>query len=346
MRALILAGGKGTRLRPLTVYTPKPIVPVLNRPFLEYQIEILKRADIHDITLSLNYQPDKIQQILGYGEDLGVKIDYVTEPQPMGTAGAYKYAANDFEEPTIVVNGDILTDLIISRLIKHHQRSGAKATIALAPVEDPKRYGLVKTDGDGNVEEFLEKPDAEALGTAGTSLINAGIYVLEKDILELIPEAENYSFEYNVFPAILEKKIPFSSYAMEREYWCDIGTPKTYLKAHMDFLEGRIKNFPIERDAAHDRATSTYVDETSVIDQDCVIKPNVKISNSVIGRGVVIEEKAVIENSVIWPHSRISNSAKVSGAILARSCYVGKNAVIGPGAVLGNKTTLTDYTRV
>lgn len=346
MRALILAGGKATSLRPLTVYTPKPIVPVLNRPFLEYQIEVLKRAGIKDITLSLSYQPDKIQHVLGFGESLGVSLEYVTEPQPMGTAGAYKFAAGAFEEPTIVMNGDILTDLIFSKLIKHHQKSGAKATIAVKSVAQAHRYGVVETSDDNTVKSFSEKPKREDLGGDESPLINAGIYVFEREVLDLIPEGENYSFEYNVFPDILAKGLEFSSFDMDTSYWCDIGSPATYLQAHMDFLEGLVKHFPIGRDEDYDRATSTFIDQRSVIGAECVIKPNVTITNSVIGRGVVVEERAVIENSVIWSHSRISNSAEISGAVLARSCYIGKNCVVTPGAVLGNKSSLTDYTRI
>lgn len=345
MRALILAGGKGTRLRPLTVYTPKPIVPVMNKPFLSYQIEILKRAGIDEITLSLSYQPDKIEQVLGFGEELGVRLEYVTEPQPMGTAGAYKYAASAFEEPTIVLNGDILTDLIVAKLIKHHQAAGNVATIALTPVEDPSKYGLVRTNSEGLVEEFLEKPNEERARNAG-NLINAGIYILEREVLDLIPKGQNYSFEYNVFPEILEKGLQFGAFVMEKEYWCDIGTPESYLQAHMDFLEGKVRHFPVETEAEFERATTTFIDKNSVIGPECVIKPNVTITNSVLGRGVLVEERAVIENSVIWPHARISHSAEVSGAILARGCYVGKNCVVSPGAVLGNKTSLTDYTKV
>jgi mannose-1-phosphate guanylyltransferase len=345
MRALILAGGKGTRLRPLTVYTPKPIVPVVNRPFLEYQIEILKRAGIEDITLSLSYQPDKIQHLLGFGHDLGVNLEYVTEPQPMGTAGAYKYAANRLNGPTLVLNGDILTDLIISKLIKHHQASGAQATIALTPVEDPSRYGVVETETDGTVVGFLEKPTPEALAASGSNLINAGIYVLEPEVLDLIPEGQNYSFEYNVFPDILSNGLRFSSFVLDKAYWCDIGTPESYLAAHMDFLAGKVRNFPIERGSEYDRATSTFVDQNSVIGGECVIKPHVTITNSVLGRGVVVEEHAVIENSVVWSHTRISHSAEISGAVLARSCYIGKNSMVRPGTVLGNKSSLTDYTK-
>jgi NDP-sugar pyrophosphorylase family protein len=317
----------------------------LNRPFLEYQIEILKRAGIEEITLSLSYQPDKIQHQLGFGNDLGVKLEYVTEPQPMGTAGAYKFAANRLNGPTLVLNGDVLTDLIVSKLIKHHQASGAHATIALAAVSDPSRYGVVQTGSQSEVLGFLEKPTPEVLAECGSNLINAGIYILEPEVLDLIPEGQNYSFEYNVFPDILESVLSFSSYVLDKAYWCDIGTPESYLKAHMDFLEGKVRNFPIERVDEYDRATSTFVDRNSVIGSECVIKPHVTITNSVLGRGVVVEEHAVIENSVIWSHTRISHSAAISGAVLARSCYIGKNSIVRPGTVLGNKSSITDYTK-
>ena len=346
MRALILAGGKGTRLRPLTVYTPKPIVPVMNRPFLEYQIEILKRAGINKIILSLSYQPDKIQHLLGFGHDLGVELDYVTEPQPMGTGGAYRYAADKLEGPTIVLNGDVLTDLIVTKLVKHHQASGAKATIGLTAVEDPSNYGVVTRAEDAFVTGFLEKPTLDELKASGSDLVNAGIYILEPEILDLIPEGQNFSFEYNVFPAILETGLKFSSFVLDKAYWRDIGTPESYLAAHMDFLAGKVRNYPIERATDFDRATTTFIDQSSVIGPECVIKPNVTITNSVLGRGVVVEERAVIENSVVWSHTRISNSAEISGAVLARSCYIGKNCIVTPGAVLGNKSSLTDYTKV
>ncbi|HYP49320.1 MAG TPA: nucleotidyltransferase family protein, partial [Pyrinomonadaceae bacterium] len=196
MQALILAGGKGTRLRPLTVYTPKPIVPVLNRSFLLYQIEILRRAGIKEIILSLNYQPDKIRQLLGDGKDYDVHIRYVTEPMPMGTAGAYKFAASEIRETTVVFNGDILTDLDISRVIEQHHERRACASIVLTPVENPTAYGLVETGENEKVLRFREKPKPEELATLTTKNINAGIYVLEPSVLDIIPEGEHYSFEY------------------------------------------------------------------------------------------------------------------------------------------------------
>lgn len=346
MQALILAGGKGTRLRPLTVYTPKPIVPVLNRPFLLYQIEILRRAGIKDITLSLSYQPDKIEDQLGDGFDYGVNLRYVTEPAPLGTGGAYKFAAAQIRETTIVLNGDILTDLDISKVIGFHRQKRAEATIVLTPVENPSAYGLVETGEDAKVLQFLEKPKPEELAALTTKNISAGIYILEPSVLDTIPEGENYSFEYNVFPDLLKRRNSFYAFVMKENYWRDIGTPQSYLEAHHDFLSGQIKGFNTEKSNESDVATAAVVDKNSIVGENCVIKPNARIVNSVIGAGVHIEEKAVVENSVIWAHTRISSQAHIENALIGRSCYIGRNVVVGRGAVLGDKTSLTDYTQV
>lgn len=346
MQALILAGGKGTRLRPLTVYTPKPIVPLLNRPFLLFQIEILKQAGIKDITLSLNYQPDKIEQLLDDGSNWGVNLRYVTEPFPMGTGGAYKFASEQIRETTVVFNGDVLTDLDISEVINFHREKEAEATIVLTPVENPSAYGLVETGEDSRVLRFREKPAPEEIANLTTKNINAGIYVLEPSVLDLIPENENCSFEYNVFPNLLEHKKSFFAFVMKKNYWRDIGTPQSYLQAHKDFLSGQIKSSGIEISADSDIATTAIVDKNSIIGAGCVIKPNARVTNSVIGQGVHIEEKAIVENSVIWAHTRISSSANIQNAIIGRSCHIGRNAVVKNGAVLGDKTSLTDYTQV
>ncbi|MEQ1923101.1 MAG: NDP-sugar synthase [Pyrinomonadaceae bacterium] len=346
MQALILAGGKGTRLRPLTVYTPKPIVPVVNRPFLLYQIEVLRRAGITDITLSLSYQPDKIQQILGNGSEHGVTLRYITEPSPMGTAGAYKFAMDGINETTVVFNGDILTNIEIAKLVEFHKEKTAEATISLIRVEDPTRYGLAEADSDGRVVKFVEKPKTDEADGFDINTINAGIYVLEPAIMDLIQRDTNTSFEYEVFPAILEKKLPFFASMMDKEYWRDIGTPANYLTAHHDFLSGKISGFDLETANGSDIATHAEIDKTSVLGEGCVIKPGVRIVNSVIGKGVHIEEKAVIENSVIWSHTRIASGAEICGAVIGRSCHIGRNAVVGDGSVLGDKTTLTDYTKV
>ncbi|MDQ6785914.1 MAG: NDP-sugar synthase [Acidobacteriota bacterium] len=346
MQALILAGGKGTRLRPLTMYTPKPIVPVLNRPFLLYQIEILQRAGITDITLSLSYQPDKIEDLLDDGSEYGVNLRYITEPSPLGTGGAYKFAENLIGETTVVFNGDILTDLDVSEIIEFHRKKQAEATIVLTPVENPAAYGLVESDGENRVLQFREKPNAEVIANLSTKNINAGIYVLEPSVLDLINEGENCSFEYNVFPDLLRLERPFYACVLRENYWRDIGTPESYLRAHRDFLSGKIKGFEIEKTAKSQIATAAVVDKNSIIGAGCTIKPNARVINSVIGEGVHIEEKAVVENSVVWSHAHISSAAHVDGAIIGRSCHIGRNVVVKSGAVLGDKTALTDYTRI
>ena len=342
MQALILAGGKGTRLRPLTVYTPKPIVPICNRPFLLYQIDTLRRAAITDITLSLSYQPNKIEQLLGDGSDFGVKLKYIVEPQPMGTAGAYKFAEDVIRERTVVFNGDILTDLDLKTVIREHNERKATATVVLTPVQNPSAYGLVETEADGRIHRFLEKPQEDEI-TCNT--INAGTYILEPGVLNFIPSGENYSFEYGLFPHLLERKEIFYAHVPPRTYWIDIGTPERYLQAHQDLLGNRVGRIHIkERRGNFDSATVAEIDELSMIGDDCQIKPGAQIVNSALGQGCFVEERARVENSVIWPHTRIGAAARVSGAIAGRGCHIGRSAVVGPGSVLGDKTSLTDYT--
>ena len=342
MQALILAGGKGTRLRPLTVYTPKPIVPICNRPFLLYQIDTLRRAGITDITLSLSYQPNKIEQLLGDGSDHGVKLKYTVEPQPMGTAGAYKFAEDLIREPTVVFNGDILTDLDLKAVIREHNERKATATIVLTPVKDPTTYGVVETEKDGRVRRFLEKPKAEEITSNN---INAGTYVLEPKVLDYLPEGENYSFEYGVFPDLLKRGEAFYAHIPARTYWIDIGTPERYLQVHDDLLANRVGRIHLkDRKGQFDAATVAEIDDLSMVGDDCQIKPGAQIINSVLGQGCFVEERARGENCVIWPHTRIGTTAQLNGAIVGRGCHIGRSAVVRPGTVLGDKTSLTDYT--
>lgn len=344
MHALILAGGKGTRLRPLTVYTPKPIVPVLNRPFLIYQLEMLAEAGISEVTLSLSYQPDKIEHLLGDGSDFGVKLRYTTEPSPLGTAGAYRFALSGSDETAVVLNGDILTNVRLSELIDAHKAAGAAATIATVEVEDASRYGIVETDTSGAVVSFLEKP---ADRSAGPAAINAGIYVLEPEILELIAADGASSFEYDVFPTVVQRGLKLIAHSIGSSYWRDIGTPENYLEAHHDLLSGKV-NFPAaERSGLpSDVATRASVDKASVIAEGCTIKAGARIVNSVIGSGVYVDERAVVEDSVLWAHTRVSTAAEIRGSVIGRSCHIGRNATVSRGSVLGDKTTLTDYTRI
>jgi len=342
MQALILAGGKGTRLRPLTVYTPKPIVPICNRPFLLYQIDTLRRAGITDITLSLSYQPNKIEQLLGDGSDHGVKLKYTVEPQPRGTAGAYKYAEDLIREQTVVLNGDILTDLDLKAVVREHNERNATATIVLTPVDNPQDYGLVETESDGRIRRFLEKPKVNEITCNN---INAGTYILEPKVLDFLPAGENYSFEYGLFPDLLARKEPFYAHIPPRTYWIDIGTPQRYLQVHSDLLANAVGRIHIkDRRGQFDSATVAEIDDLSIIGDDCQIKPGAQIINSILGQGCFVEERARIENSVIWPHTRIGTAAQVTSAIVGRGCYIGRSATVAPGSVLGDKTSLTDYT--
>lgn len=346
MQALILAGGKGTRLRPLTVYTPKPVVPVMNRPFLLFQLELLSRAGIKDVIFSLSYQPGKIEDLMGDGSEYGVNLHFVTEPHPMGTGGAYKYAANPNGGSTVVFNGDILTDIDLGKLIARHKERQADATIVLTRVEDPSRFGLVETDADGRVLRFLEKPSAEQIAETGINTINAGIYILEPSILEMIPANENRSFEYDVFPKILADGMNFDAYIMDGDYWRDFGNPTSYLEAHQDFMAGKIKGFTLPKPGPSDIATSAEVDGVSLIGEGCVIKSGSSVKNSVIGPGVHIEEKVKIENSVIWGHVRIAPHSNISGAVIGRGCNIGDTVTITPGTVLGDKAMIPDYSKL
>ena len=343
MQALILAGGKGTRLRPLTVYTPKPVVPVCNRPFLLYQLDTLKRAGVTDVTLSLSYQPHKIEQQLGDGSDFGVSISYTVEPQPMGTAGAYKFAEDLIREPTVVFNGDIITDLDLRAAIREHDERGAVATIVLAPVENPYAYGVVEAGEGGRVTRFAEKPGA---GEVSGNTVNAGTYILDPKVLDFIPAGESYSFEYGLFPDLLARGEAFYAHVPEAAYWIDIGAPARYLRVHHDILAGRVRGVELgNRRGDSDLATHAEIDRLSLIADGCTVKPGAQIINSVLGEGVHVEEKARIENSVVWPHTRVGSGAHVSDAVVGRGCHVGRSAQVGAGAVLGDKTSLTDYTQ-
>lgn len=342
MQALILAGGKGTRLRPLTTHTPKPIVSIVNRPFLLYQLELLKRADVRDVILSLSYQPQKIEDKLGDGTDHNVRLSYTVEASPLGTAGAYRNAESLIRETTVVFNGDVLTDIDLSEIISYHREREAVATIVLTPVPNPTAYGVVQTSEDGRVERFLEKPKPEEV-TSDT--INAGIYILEPRVLDYIPEGEPFMFEYGVFPQLLERGEPFYGYVW-RGYWRDIGTPASYLQANMDVLAGRVKLLDRLPDVRGDKFDeTTEIDSLSCVDPSCTVKAGAQIVNSVVSRNCYIEERARIENSVVRGNSRIGTGAVVSNAIIGKGCHIGRAVTVGSGTVLGDKSVITDYSQ-
>ena len=344
MQALILAGGKGTRLRPLTMHTPKPIVPIANQPFLLYQLELLKRADVRNVILSLSYQPQKIEEKMGDGTDYNVRISYAVEASPLGTAGAYKNAAGLITETTVVFNGDVLTDIDLNEVIRFHRERKAAATIVLTPVPNPTAYGLVETDQkDGRVRRFLEKPKEEEV-TCDT--INAGIYILEPRVLDYIPEAEPFMFEYGVFPQLLEREEPFFAYTW-RGYWRDIGTASSYLAANLDVIAGRVDLLaPLASEHGEKFDVTAAIEPPSVVDPSCTLKTGVQIVNSVVSRNCFIEERARIENSVVRGGTRIGADSIVKGAVIGKGCHIGRAVEIGNGSVLGDKSVVSDYSQV
>ncbi|MGH9322360.1 MAG: sugar phosphate nucleotidyltransferase [Vicinamibacteria bacterium] len=350
MNAVILAGGKGTRLRPLTLNTPKPIVPILNRPFLALQIELLKKTGIEEIVLSLSYQPRRIEEIFGDGSELGARIHYTMEPEPLGTAGAVKNAEPLLSSRIVVFNGDVLSDLDLGAVLRFHEEVGAKATIVLTPVANPSAYGLVETGSDGRVARFLEKPSYDEI-TCDT--INAGVYVLEPELLDYIPAGKNYSFERGFFPHLLRDRVPFFAY-VHRGYWIDIGTPEKYLKVHRDILSG-----VLAFQGFHPNAGGTYVDPEATVESGSrligpayvgagtVVKSRAVIEPyAVIGPNCRIEEGATVRGSVLWSSVRIGEEAQVEGALIGRSAHIGHHAVVDRGVVLGDKSVITDYSRI
>ena len=241
MKAILLAGGKGTRLRPLTIHTPKPIVPIFDRPFLQFQLDLLKQVpEIDEVILSLNYQPRRIEEIFGDGGDTGLGLKYVVEPAPLGTAGAIRYAGESLRESVVVFNGDVLTQVDLGAVIALHRERRAKATIVLTPVDNPRAYGLVETDADSNIRRFLEKPEDDQI-TCDT--INAGIYILEPDTFDRIPADTPWSIERSYFPSLIERGETFVAYVY-RGYWIDIGTPEKYVQVHHDIMDGRYQAAP------------------------------------------------------------------------------------------------------
>src|SRR4029077_2669012 len=289
MKAILLAGGKGTRLRPLTIHTPKPIVPIFNRPFLHYQLDLLKQVpEIDEVVLSLNYQPRRIEEIFGDGSDTGLSIRYVVEPAPLGTGGAIRYAGEALHESVVVFNGDILTAVNLAAVIALHRERKASATIVLTPVDNPAAYGLVETDPAGNIRRFLEKPKPDEI-TCDT--INAGIYVLEPETFDRIPKDQPWSIERSFFPSLIERAETFVAY-VDRGYWIDIGTPEKYMQVHRDIMDGRYKAAPF---AAAPRTAcvspQAKIDDGAIVELPCfvdegvVVKAGARIGPySVIGR--------------------------------------------------------------
>ncbi len=342
IKAFVLAGGKGARLRPLVLHVPKPIIPLANIPFLFFQIDHIKKAQITEIILSLSYQPRKIIDIFGDGMNYGVTMRYTHEDLPRGTAGAFKAAENLIDDTTIVLNGDVLTDTNLRDVLQYHKEKKAEATIVMARVMNPVGYGLVETDADGRVLRFTEKPPEDDV-TGDT--INAGIYILERSVLDRIPAEDAQSFEREVFPAMVQEGARVYAY-LTHGYWQDVGSPQKYLEATFGIISGRTKlpeypqrACPPNNWAKHEVSIDTF----SILDGKCVIKDGVAIENSVIGEACRIEEGALIKDSVVWSGTRILPNARIERAIVGRQCHIGEGARLRPGTVLGDKSVVSDF---
>jgi mannose-1-phosphate guanylyltransferase len=351
MKAILLAGGKGTRLRPLTIHTPKPIVPIFNRPFLHYQLDLLKQVpEIDEVILSLNYQPRRIEEIFGDGSGTGLAIRYVVEPQPLGTAGAVRYAGERLTESVVVFNGDVLTQVDLAAVIALHRERRAKATIVLTPVDNPAAYGLVETDDRSNIQRFLEKPKADEI-TCNT--INAGIYVLEPETFDRIPKDTPWSIERSFFPSLIERCETFVAYVY-RGYWIDIGTPEKYMQVHRDIMDGRYLADPFDKAPASAWVSpGARIEDGAIIEAPCfidhgaVVKAGSRIAPySVVGHECHIEEQSVIDQAILWANTSVRQEAVVRRSIVGRQCHIGRSASIENGVVLGDKSVITDYSKL
>jgi mannose-1-phosphate guanylyltransferase len=315
VRAVVLVGGFGTRLRPLTLATPKQMLPVVDRPMIERVVAALAGHGVSDAILSLGYRPDAFLE--AYPDDVcaGVRLHYAVEAEPLDTAGAVRFAADEggIDSTFLVVNGDVLTDLDVTDLWKAHHDRGAEATIALTPVEDPSRYGVVPIDDRGRVEAFIEKPPADE---APTNWINAGTYVLEPSVLDRIPAGRRVSIERETFPSMVTDGSLFA--LQSAAYWIDAGTPATYLQAQLDLIDG--VRTPVE----------AGLSPRSEIADDAVVHHSVVMAQATIGPG------AQVTDSVVLPGARVDAGASVTRSIVGPGAVVGAGASIDELSVLGN----------
>jgi mannose-1-phosphate guanylyltransferase len=363
MQAVILVGGEGTRLRPLTSTVPKPVVPLVDRPFIAYMLEWLRGHGIEDVIMSCGFLATSVRNVLGDGSGLGIRLRFVEEPDPRGTAGALKFAESMLDERFLMLNGDVLTDIDLTAQIAQHERSGARATLALVPVEDPTAYGLVHLAEDHSVRDFVEKPSSDNIegGAAGrrtvsgplytyTNLISAGAYVLERDVLELVPSERNVSIEREVWPALIGNGL--YGYPSE-SYWLDIGTPARYLKGTFDIIEGNVRTAVAERLGGGYLALDSEARVEGRVIPPAVLERGVHVAEGahvgslvVLGEGVEIGAGTTVERAVIMNGARIGPGCTLRDCIVAAGARVGEDTQITDGAVLGEGVTVGAHNTV
>jgi mannose-1-phosphate guanylyltransferase len=352
VQALILVGGEGTRLRPLTSTVPKPVVTLVDRPFMAYMLEWLRGHGVDDVILSCGFMADGVREVLGDGSALGVRVRYVEEPEPLGTGGALKYAEDLLDERFFMLNGDVLSDMDLTAQLRQHVQTGARATLALMAVDDPSAFGLVRRHPDGSVKQFLEKPSADQV--LDTNLVNAGAYILEREVLGgMAPAGTRISIEREVFPTLVDKGL----YGYEATgYWLDIGTPQRYLQATFEILDGAVHTEvggQLARSGGVLGACDATVRAPVVIGEGSVVHPDAVIGpRAVLGRGVHVGAGAVIESSVVLDGARIGADARISSSIVSADAHIGdgchleREVVIGAGVRLGAGNKLQDGIRI
>jgi mannose-1-phosphate guanylyltransferase/phosphomannomutase len=342
MKAVVMAGGFGTRLRPLTEKLPKPMAYVANRPMMEHVVRLLAKAGITEHEVLLYFYPEKISAYFGDGEPWGVRMGYVTAEADYGTAGAVKNAEERLSSGTfIVISADIITDFDLSRAIEFHRERKAAVTIVLTRVPNPLQYGIVLTEEDGRIIRFLEKP---TWGEVFSDTINTGIYIIEPEVLSLIPPKKNFDFSKNLFPAMLARGDRLLGYVAEG-YWKDVGNLDEYLNVHLDILAGKVR---IDFDGKKAGERSVWIGENSKVDytadlenvllgKDCVVGSGVALTNVVVGDGCVVEDGAVIQSSVLWPRASVGKGARILENI------IGSDARVNDGAFLAERAVISDH---
>jgi mannose-1-phosphate guanylyltransferase len=354
VQALILAGGEGTRLRPLTSTIPKPVVPLADRPFITYMLEWLHGHGVDDVILSCGFMAAGVRNVLGDGSHLGLRLRYLEEPRPLGTGGALKFAQELLDERFFMLNGDVLTDIDLTAQLDQHERTGARATLALIGVEDPTAYGLVRRNGDLSVREFLEKPSEDQIDT---NLVNAGAYILERSVLDVIAERGTpVSIEREVFPRLVGAGL----YGYEATgYWLDIGTPERYMQATYDILEGNVRTAlgaeleTAGRALVHDAEVAGRVVAPAYVGGGSVVAAGAIVGGrTVLGRDVRIGEGAHVEGAVLLDGACVGARSTVRGAILGRGASIGEHChleacvVLGEGVRLGSDNVLAAGARI
>jgi mannose-1-phosphate guanylyltransferase len=353
MQALILVGGEGTRLRPLTSRVPKPVVPLAGRPFMSYMLEWLHGHGVDRAILSCGFLPDGVRAVLGDGSQWGVELTYVEEPSPLGTGGALKYAEDLLDERFFMLNGDILSDMDLTAQLAQHEATGARATLALIGVDDPSAYGLVRRREDRSVREFVEKPNLDEIDT---HLINAGAYILERSVLaDMAPAGTRISIERDVFPRLVDHGL----YGFEATgYWMDIGTPQRYLQATWDILEGEVRTDVGRRVAEANGVLcedehAAAVHGPAVIGRGCQIAPTATVTGrTVLGDRVRlahnthVDSSVILDGAVVDHHTRVTRCIIGPGATIGDHCRLEETAMVGQDVRLGAGNTLTAGVRI